>query len=390
MRLLADFILVFGFAITSVILFMLAKAKNRELPQNILIVLLGFILVTIISFYAGLHRLKFLYLVTLVFENGERFIMGPLIFIYVKSLFLENKGLVKKHLVHLVPFVLYWLVFTLPFVASSYLGYVVFDYLKPFHNMPYLALIKDAYLLLYLILSIRLFYRFKAMMKFNYSSFITNNVQWLKLFLLTFFGLLLFDFIITLYEVVFGYFTSWDTGYITAVFMIILVTYLGYNGIKQSVVTMPDFLLDEEVGKANNKNGNSPIAIEISEEELLKLQTKLEAIVLTEKPYLLHDLTLTHLAKMIETTDKKLSLLLNRKMKMPFYDYINKHRVETVKEKLASSNFDNFSLIGIAYDSGFKSKSSFYRIFKKETGVSPSQYKQALRQENSPSASAET
>ncbi len=388
MLLLTDFILVFGFAISSVILFMLMKAKNRKLPQNILMVLLAFIVITIVSFYAGLHELKFLYLFTVVFENGERFLMGPLLYIYVKSLFLENKGLVRRHLFHFLPFVVYWFIFTLPFTASSYLGYLVFDYLKPFHKMPYLALLKDAYLLLYLLLSIRLFYRFKAMMKFNYSSFVTNNVQWLKLFLLSFFWLMLFDFVVTLYEVLYGYFTTWDTGYITAVFMIVLVTYLGYNGIKQTVVAMPEFLMDEEGSGTKNKSVTS--SIEISEEELLALQKRLKEIVKIEKPYLLHDLTLTHLAQSIGTTDKKLSMLLNRKMMMPFYDYINKHRVETIKEKLASSDYDNYSLIGIAYDSGFKSKSSFYRTFKKETGVSPSKYKAALRAGSSPSASTET
>ncbi len=388
MLLLTDFILVFGFAIGSVILFMLAKAKNRKLPQNILMVLLGFIIITIVSFYAELHELRFLHLFTMVFENGERFIMGPLIYIYVKSLFLENKGLVRKHLFHFIPFVLCWLIFTLPFTASSYLGYLVFDYLKPFHKMPYLALLKDAYLLLYLLLSIRLFYRFKTIMKFNYSSFVTNNVQWLKLFLLSFFWLMLFDFVVTLYETLYGYFTTWDTGYITAVIMIVLVTYLGYNGIKQTVVAMPEFLMDEEGAGTKNKSVTS--SIEISEEELLALQKKLEEVVRTQKPYLSHDLTLTHLAGLIGTTDKKLSTLLNRKMKISFYDYINRHRIDMIKEKLASSEFDNFSLMGIAYDSGFKSKSSFYRTFKKETGVSPSQYKAALRTGSSPSASTET
>jgi AraC-like DNA-binding protein len=88
---------------------------------------------------------------------------------------------------------------------------------------------------------------------------------------------------------------------------------------------------------------------------------------------------LNKLAKHIPTTDKKLSLLLNQYMNTTFYDFVNAYRVQSVKEKLASVDFDNLTLLGIAYESGFKSKTSFNRIFKKETGFSPSEYKKSLK-----------
>jgi len=96
-----------------------------------------------------------------------------------------------------------------------------------------------------------------------------------------------------------------------------------------------------------------------------------------EKAYLDENLTLSKLAELIPTTDKKLSTFLNQHLNITFYDMINAYRVESVKEKLLSNNYNNLTLLGIAYESGFNSKSSFNRIFKKETGLSPSEYKKS-------------
>jgi len=50
---------------------------------------------------------------------------------------------------------------------------------------------------------------------------------------------------------------------------------------------------------------------------------------------------------------------------MNFYDFVNQYRVEEAKQKLISSDYDHLSVLGIAFDCGFKSKPSFNRYFKK-------------------------
>ncbi len=376
MSLVADFILVFGCAVTTVVLFMLLNKKKRELPQNILIVFLVFVTITILCFYAALHDLKFLYLVTVFFENGERLLFGPIVYIYVKSLFLKESNLIKKHLVHFVPFLLYTLVITIPHVISSYLGKPIFGYLVTLHERPYLSFSKDIYIIAYTVLSIRLFFKFKGIMKFNYSSFLTNNIEWLKKFLFSFLGMLLLDFLITAYEVAFGHFTDWDTGYITVTVLILLVGYLGYNGLKQSTIAVPDFLIPVDGQKPGV--GATTKSVELSREELTRLKWKLEEVMANERPYLDQEITLKGLAKLVGTSDKKLSALLNQSLAVSFYDFINGFRVATVKDKLKEERNNKYSIIGLAYAAGFNSKSSFYRAFKKETGISPVAYKEGL------------
>jgi len=373
MFLLTDFILVFGFTVTLIILFMLVSSNRKHLPHYILIVLLLFIAITIINFYAELHELKSLYIITLLFESGERLLLGPLLYIYVKSLFLKQKDLLKNHLAHFIPFTLDWFFFTIPFAISEYREELLLDYLIPFYGKPYLALFMDSYLLVYICLSITWFYKIRKLIKHNYSNDKVNDIAWLQKFLYSVLGLMLFDFLITLYESIFEYFVPWDTGFITAVILIVLLVYLGYNGIKEVSISIPDFLL---VGGLNTTTKDAvETSYQISEDELKKISGRLKEIMKKEKPYLSPELTLGNLAELVGTTNRKLSILLNQNQKVSFYDFINRYRIEDVKEKIQSRNYDNFSILGIAYDAGFKSKSSFYRAFKKETGLSPSDYK---------------
>ncbi|PIX09780.1 MAG: hypothetical protein COZ75_05015 [Flavobacteriaceae bacterium CG_4_8_14_3_um_filter_34_10] len=92
------------------------------------------------------------------------------------------------------------------------------------------------------------------------------------------------------------------------------------------------------------------------------------------KVFLNQKLSLAELAKLINSSDKKLSTLLNQNLQTNFYDYINSFRITAFKKNVAEGKLEQLSIVGLALQCGFKSKSSFYRAFKKETGMSPSQF----------------
>ncbi|TMM58319.1 AraC family transcriptional regulator [Maribacter algarum] len=373
MKLLADFILITGFAITSVILFMLAISKKRKTPQNILMLFLSITLIIIITVATSLHELRNVFIFFNLLEDGARFILGPLLFIYIKSIFKKDKNLIKNHLLHFLPFIIYFGVITLPIGISRILGKTLFDYLELLHGTAYVAIIKDLYWLLYIFLSGRLFLMFKTKMKSNYSSFKKANFDWINKFLISCLLVVLFDLVVVLYRIFFIKEISWDVGLISLCFLILLTIYLGYHGLKQSTIYLPKFLLDNE--EASKKDKHQNIKFSLSREELEELKSNLDDILIYEKPYLQQELTLSGLAELIGTTDKKLSSLLNHHLNVSFYDFINQYRVEEVKEKLKLEEYEKYSLLGLAYTCGFNSKSSFYRAFKKETGISPTAYK---------------
>jgi len=59
----------------------------------------------------------------------------------------------------------------------------------------------------------------------------------------------------------------------------------------------------------------------------------------------------------------------------PFFEFINQYRVNEVKAKITDPAYENLSLLGIAFESGFNTKSAFNRVFKKITGFTPGEYK---------------
>jgi YesN/AraC family two-component response regulator len=189
-------------------------------------------------------------------------------------------------------------------------------------------------------------------------------------------GIIIVDLGLKIFESFFGDF-QWNVDNISVLAMIVLVSYLAYYGVNQSKVLLPSFLLDNEIEPEINKEKDKTLSSE-KKEEFENLKNKLEHIIKIKQPYLDEDLTLGKLAEQLSTTDKKLSTMLNQYLNTTFYDLINKYRVEAVKEKINLVSYINYNLFGIACECGFKSRTSFNRIFKKETGLSPSDYKKSI------------
>jgi AraC-like DNA-binding protein len=132
----------------------------------------------------------------------------------------------------------------------------------------------------------------------------------------------------------------------------------------------------EHLGKQLSEHLKSKSAIiqPLNAKEASTLKQKLEDSLRQNQVYLNHELSLAELAKQINISDKKLSTLLNQNLDTNFYDYINSFRIATFKKEVSEGKLKHLSIAGLALQCGFKSKSSFYRAFKKETGMSPTQF----------------
>lgn len=101
----------------------------------------------------------------------------------------------------------------------------------------------------------------------------------------------------------------------------------------------------------------------------------------TEKPYLNPSVSLRDLANQVEIHPNQLSWLLNEHLGKKFNEFINQYRVEHFKELAKNPENSNISIIGLAYESGFNSKTVFNTFFKKEEGITPLEYLKSLNQE---------
>jgi AraC-like DNA-binding protein len=93
-----------------------------------------------------------------------------------------------------------------------------------------------------------------------------------------------------------------------------------------------------------------------------------------DKLYLDPELNLAKLASHIGASSAVVSSVINSNLGKSFRELINEYRIEKVKQKLAEPGSAHLSLLGVAYDCGFNSEASFYRIFKTTVGVSPKEY----------------
>jgi AraC-like DNA-binding protein len=130
--------------------------------------------------------------------------------------------------------------------------------------------------------------------------------------------------------------------------------------------------------RTKTKGQQKEKAASIPEPEVARLMTRLQVEMEAQQLYLDPNLSLRDLADRLQTTDKKLSQLLNQHLATNFYDYINSFRIARFKEKMSTGLNEQLSIVGLAMDCGFRSKSSFYRAFRKEVGLSPTEYQAGL------------
>jgi AraC-like DNA-binding protein len=119
--------------------------------------------------------------------------------------------------------------------------------------------------------------------------------------------------------------------------------------------------------------------IKIPEDESARIIAELKRYMEEKKSYLNAELKLADLAHEINFPVHEISQVLNQDLHQSFYDFVNKYRIEEVKNRMADKTYEKFTIIAIAEQCGFNSKTSFYRIFKNETGKTPADYLKEIK-----------
>jgi AraC-like DNA-binding protein len=116
----------------------------------------------------------------------------------------------------------------------------------------------------------------------------------------------------------------------------------------------------------------------LMDNDIPRLKARLDHLMEKEQLFTNCDLNLPQLAGSMDISVHELSYLLNKGYGQNFYQYINHHRVERVKELMASEKHRHLSMLGIAFEAGFNSKTTFNTTFRKIVGMSPGEYRDLL------------
>lgn len=193
------------------------------------------------------------------------------------------------------------------------------------------------------------------------------NISWVRFFTGVFL-IVNFSFLISLFAVIHLDIMKWIWKSV-GVILSLSIFALGYKGILQK-----EIFFGESFSKAEPIEPSVPAQQKPDHTLIEKLQLYMK----NEKPFLDSELTLGILAKAMGLNRNQLSHLINTGIGENFYDFINKYRVEEVKRLMVDPQKQNYNLLGIALEAGFKSKSTFNLIFKRFTGLTPTEYKKNI------------
>jgi len=308
--------------------------------------------------------------------EGIQFILFPLYFLYSKYLTNKRENFYKKDWIHFLPFILYKL-FLIPFYLMSYQEILHFQNYITIADYPIQYVIFNWVLIfqgfIYMIFTIQKVKKRDQFINEHFSSNHKIKLDWLKN--ASYLGVAT-NLVFTVENILLFASTSISESFgMSSIAAGIYIYAIGYLGLSRSGV-FTEFILIEnkELAKENFTNEKYEKS-GLSKENADKYYQKLIQLMEEEKVYKQNKLTLGDLADMISISSHNLSEVINTKTGMNFFDFINKYRIEEVKREIVKTENCNLTLLAIALDSGFNSKTSFNTLFKKYENVTPTQFK---------------
>lgn len=169
-----------------------------------------------------------------------------------------------------------------------------------------------------------------------------------------------------------GNFIPFDPYFIIFGFIALFSFAYSFYAIKQPEIFGQLVKSNGETKKEAEKYSKSGLRDKQAEDYLSSLIAYMEK----NKPYLDRDLTIHELSNMTGIQRHHITQVLNEKYERNFFAFINEYRVKEAIERFSDPKFNNYTILAIAYDSGFNSKTTFNSIFKSMTGLTPSQYRE--------------
>jgi len=369
-----EVIFISGIFMSLFIVILLLTKKRKTLADKILAVWIAVIAIHLVGFYYNQigYWEKYPHLIGIT--APVPLFHGPLLYLYSLYALRGEQRIRAVDYLHFIPGMfayLYMFKFFFLYSASEKIQ-VDKGEINDFHAFSVVLLIAILISgLVYAVLSYSLTLKYGNKLKERFSFSEGISLKWLRYCIVSIGLFFLLAVIVFLLRDGLNYSFPFNPEYIFYSILIIFIFYIGYFGIKHENIFVNIPL--PENGETNQeasitKYKNSGMSAEIASE----LHEKLLKFMEEKKPYLNPRLSLSDLSRELDISSNQLSQIINHQAGVNFHDFINKYRVA---EFLINANSNqNFSLLGLALDAGFNSKSSFNYIFKKQKGISPSQY----------------
>lgn len=299
------------------------------------------------------------------------FLIAPLLWFYTKELTGGRVQVAWKMILHFLPFLLIIILsLSLQSINAQHAFIQFLDHHNKLINIVF-WIVLVAQFSFYLSAIRRKWIIYRQLIRQEVSNKEHVDISWISFIMIVFLLINLF-FLFNLFVAIHFENNAW-LAKTTALIFSLTVFALGYKGILQKEIFKNDAeLIPDAVNEAPSQTVTSKPDQELIKRLLDHMQER--------KSYLDPELTLSQLAKDLSISRSQLSQLINDGIGDNFYDFINKYRVEQVKKLMTDPRVKHFSMLGIALEAGFKSKSTFNLIFKRFTGLTPTEYRKNLGQ----------
>lgn len=363
-----------GFATSFMVLF---SKKNFSKSFFLGLFLFSLAAVSVYNFYLSANSSKNF---PDLFMSAKSFIflVAPCAFLYVRSVLFSNKLFKKYDWLHFLPFLIYFSL-TLFVWTGNYIDLQITHYVSSKIKNPFSMLSLTVWLL----------YAFcQTMMILNYDlkKFKENHFNrvkilgWIRVYNLMI--LFLFSALFVHYFLIKRVDNSDFSTYI--LISSVLVFTVGWLYFKPQIFYDTGDILEfvEEnptIIKTNESKTILPLVKELTPEKKVLYLNKLENIFASKELFLKKDLVIRDIADETGISVHHISNLINSEFNLHFQDYVNIKRIEYFREKINDPEWKDLSLEGMAWGSGFKSRTTCFRAFIKHTGKSPSEYFKVIR-----------
>ena len=373
-------ILYIGISQTLVAGILIALKKPRVMANQILAALLLLICIEMIIVLINEALLGFYSIRILPFTYG------PLLLLYARFMTSEKPSFNPRYLWNFTPFFIF-LVASLIYIdqpvmngTEAFLAGDRFFSFRIIYALTFFISI-TAYSVATFVVIRRHQKRLKELVSFS-SGKIT--LQWLTGLSITFYAgyILMFIFGGVDIAVDFMPFDPYETSFIGLTILTFLFSIFGFHqpSIFEEVVREHDVAIESNSEESEQKKyARSGLKKKDVARYIKLLGNHMEK----DKPYKDRELTIFDLSDQLQIPRHFLSEVINEHLGKNFYTLVNEYRLEEVKIRMVDPAFKHLTILAIAYDAGFNSKSSFNTIFKQKTGMTPSQYLNTISEKGS-------
>ncbi len=314
--------------------------------------------------------LKFIYPITRI----SYFLVGPSLLLYVLSLLEENFKLEYKHLLHLIPFII-WFIYILIDPVSVNPKISFGSEIKELNNQsPFFsfAFVWDLTLnlsrVIYSCIILNILRKHSKSIEDEFSTINKNTtLVWIKYLVVFYTGIYLVFSVIHLILAEDSQFLQISAAIVRTIPAVLFVFFFSLFSEKQPTLIYSNIEEKKEESSKDLKYQKSGV----TEEELKQIFKSIVKYVESSKIYLDSDLTLDKLSEKINISRHKISQSINLQAHKRFYLFINEYRLKEFVNSIKQERYPSYTLISIAYECGFKSSSSFYTIIKNKYNVTP-------------------